>query len=165
MSEKWFPSIDGPDVVGRFETVKRIDAKASREADEEVFRDVIVLREKIVGQRDESVRPLKPHSQRDLIRRYPDAWRAFEGEEVEDDGTPLSELGIEGDKALLFRINGVCNVEQLAKVSDATCDALGFGSRKLRQQAADLIAGDSDGEDRVVPIKRRRGRPRKDEIR
>lgn len=144
---RWFPAKDElPGVVGRFAYQDIIDVPASQAADEKVYKQVIVLHEKVAGSHDESVRKVMPHNQHELIKRYPDAWSHFQGQDVKVAGTPLSELVLDDgsrlneDRLLTFRLQGISTIEQLAVISDATCQAIGFGTRKLRERAQTMLA-------------------------
>lgn len=164
--EQWFPAKGEKGVVGRFEHYnERPDIKKSKAADEFIPLPMVVCRMKVVGDPDESVVPLKAFNKVTLIERFPDAWAAFQGEEVEVDGTPLTELGLSESKILDFRLNGASTVEQVADLSDAQCEAIGFGTRKLREAAQQLMAQQKrDDEDTVreaakTLTQKKRGRP------
>lgn len=167
LREKWFPAHGETNVVARFEkNYDRPDIAKSLEADEFIPMELIVCRMKVVGDPDESVVPMKPHNKQHLIDRFPDAWRDFNGEAMEVSGTPLTELGLTEAKILDFRLNGVSTVEQVAALSDANCEAIGFGTRKLRSAAQAMIAAQQqEASERVLaaaaaPVPpRKRGRP------
>lgn len=141
MSTEFFRAANEKEVVGRFEHFDKVDVKRSLEEDEEVTRKIVVLRTKIAGSADVSVVPVKPHNQAALRKRFPDAWDAFQGEEIELDGTPIKELnGISAEKAEAYALNGIQTVEQMAEAGDHQVELLGFGARKLRQAAQEQIA-------------------------
>ena len=151
MSGKFYPSVDSPNVVGRFRKDKRLDVRASREADEVRYREVIILEAKITGSPDWTPVTVKPDNQTELSRRFPQAWADFQGELVQVEGTPLQELGLDEDKIAFLQLNGVFVAEQVASLSDAQCQNFGFGFRKLREKALALTAPE--------PPPKRRGRP------
>lgn len=150
--DEWFPAKGEKGVVGRFEYYNGVpDVVKSRAADEFVPLPKIACRQKITGNADEICVPVKPFNKDALINRFPEAWRAFNGEEVEVDGMPLETLGIPEGKVLLFRLNAVSTVEQLADLTDAQCEAIGFGTRKLRAEAqARMAALKADADKAVV---------------
>ena len=151
----WFPAIDGPNVVGRFEYQEMLDLVKSREEDREVMRKEIVLREKRKAGGDETVRRLKPGNQAAFKKRFPEAWAAFEGEHVQITGTPLGALDINADREKVFNLQGIYSVEDIANASDAVVANCGFGAMRLRTMAQELLA------EAAKPAKRQRGRPKK----
>lgn len=136
----WYPAANETGVVGRFEYYDQLDVNASKLADEEKFRQIIVCRMKVVSDVDESIVPLRDFNKQALIKRFPTAWAAFNGEEVQLDGTALSEIGIGETKVLDYRINAITTVEQLALLTDAQCEQVGFGTRKQRADAQAFLA-------------------------
>lgn len=136
---QWYPAANERGVVGRFEYMDLIDVPASKAADEKKTKPIIVLREKVAASTDDTVRKVKPETQEEMIRRFPDAWKAFQGEVVPVSGTPLSEIGFNADKTVMYRLHGIMNVEQLAQLSDAQCQIVGFGTKKIRDQAQDHL--------------------------
>lgn len=164
---KWYPAKNETGVVGRFEYLDLLDVQASLIADETVTRKIVVCRHKGAGSADDSVTKVKDWNQNQLIGRFPDAWKAFHGQEVKIDGTPLDKLGLNDQQTLNLTINGVSTVEALSELSDIGCQNLGFGYRKLRDVALEYLASGpaalphnkiANGTD---PTKRRGGRPRK----
>lgn len=165
-SNKWFPAKGETGVVGRFEVNHdRPNIPESKKADEFVPMEMIVCRMKVVTDPDESVVPVKPHNKDQLIARFPDAWKDFNGEAIEVDGTPLSELGLDENRILGFRLNAITTVEQLAVLSDAQCETAGLGTKKIRQSAQTYLAEKAGQEQRAVVeaaaalVKPKRGRP------
>lgn len=139
-NKQFFPAAKEQGVVGRFEHFDKLDVKKSKEADEEVYRQIVVLRTKVAGSHDVSVVPVKPHNQGELKRRFPDAWNAFQGEEVELDGTPIHKLkGITPEKAEAYMLQGIQTIEQMAEAGDNIVEILGFGARKLRERAQEQL--------------------------
>ena len=138
---QWYPAAPPEKgVVGRFEWFKQLDLKASREADEPRYREIMVIRMKASASSDESVVPVKPHNQHEFQRRFPEAWQAFQGQEVKVGGTPLSDLGFDDTLITRLRLHAIMNVETLADLSDIGCQNVGFGTTKLRQAAKDHLA-------------------------
>lgn len=136
--DQWFPSAETNQVVGRFRYHKQEDIAKSIEADEKVYRMIIVLDSKPVGG-DLSTVPVKPFNEISLRKRFPGAWAAFQGEEVPIAGTPLTEMGYDDDRILGMKIHSVYTVEQLAALSDAACASIGFGTRKERERAQEML--------------------------
>lgn len=139
----WYPGAE-PGVVGYFEQVGIPDVPASEAADELREMPCVVLIAKPVGATDWTPVKVKPHNMQELIRRFPDAWRAFQGEHVDVGGTPLTELGMSGSDIEALRLNGITSVETMAELSDERAQALGFGKRKQRDAARAYIAAKRD---------------------
>lgn len=127
-------------VVGKFSYYDQVDIKVSREADREITKQIIVLQTRIPG--DIDIPPyikVRPDNQFDLIKRFPDAWKAFEGKDVPVSGTPLTALNLNADRLLVLRIAAVRTMEQLASLTDQQCEQMGFGTKSQRNQARDKI--------------------------
>jgi hypothetical protein len=186
--DQWYPAHGETGVVGRFEFDETLpDIVKSRAADEFVPLRVTILRAKIIGDQDNTPILMNAENAQSLIKRFPEAWKAFNGEEVKLDGTPLSDLvtvnadgretRLNEDKILDFRLNGCMTVEQLAVMSDAICEKVGFGTRKLRAEAQAMLAKKQQmtmaaamaivnaqpaaPAEAPEPVKRKAGRPRK----
>lgn len=168
----WYPAANERGVVGRFEYLDQVDVPASKAADEMKTKPIIVLRHKVAASTDDTVSKVKPETQEEMTRRFPEAWKAFQGEEVPVSGTPLTEIGFNADKVVMYRLHGIMNVEQLAGLSDAQCQIVGFGTKKLRDQAQDLIRQKQEAANATVlrmaaehdaaqEAPKRRGRPPK----
>jgi hypothetical protein len=167
MAEKWYPAaLPEKGVVGYFEYFEIIDAPASLAADEERYKNAIVCYTKASGSSDVSAVKVKEGNQRELVRRFPEAWAAFQGEEVNIDGTPLSDLGIPDQRITEFQLNGVLSVEQLAELSDIACQNIGFGVRRQRGEAQDYLKDGKAGlaANKIAngsdPVKKKGGRPK-----
>lgn len=142
--ERWYPALDGPQVVGRFEWYDKLMIADSIAADEKKYLKIIVLRHKVIGSTDEDTTPLKDHNREALKARFPAAWQAFQGEIPAVSGVLLSDpsVTLEGMNAARveqFKIIGILTLEQLAGLSDAQCQSSGFGTRTLRGFAQKLI--------------------------
>jgi hypothetical protein len=140
---QWFPAEGETGVQGRFAWHDLLDIPASLVADEERTKRIVVLYTKIAGSNDVAP-PAKvlPHNKAAFIKRFPKAWEAFNGADVKVDGSPLTQpfhgLTLTADRAMNFQIRSVQTWEQLMALSDELCEQLGFGTRKLRNDA--LIA-------------------------
>ena len=170
MSETdFYPAAGEKNVVGRFEWFNQVQVAESREADEIVTKKIITLRSRAIGSSDDSVVPVRPHNQAQAIARFPEAWKAFNGDGAPPvAGTPLSDIGIDENTELNMRLYGVLVIEQLATISDAACTNIGFGTRKWREKAMAFIAERKEaGIQKAVEMaaapeaKRGPGRPRK----
>jgi len=137
----WYPAVEERGVIGRFEYMDVLDVPASLAADEERTKQIIVLREKVAASTDDTVRKVRPETQQTMTKRFPDAWKAFQGEIVKVPGTQLSVLGLNDDRVTAFRLQGVMTVEQLAELSDAGCNTVGFGTKRLRDEAKAYLDG------------------------
>lgn len=137
MATQWYPATNETGVLGRFGYTEIPDIPASIEADEQKFKQIVVLWTKIVGS-PEAGPPQKvlPQTKSDLIRRFPEAWKAFQGENIPQNGTAITEpfLGLDMPEpmVLLFQLNNVTSWEQIPALSDAQCQNMGFGVRKYR---------------------------------
>src|ERR1043166_4930936 len=137
-------------VGGRFSYYDQVDIAASKAADTEITKQIIVLQTRIPG--DVDVPPyikVRPENRVELIKRFPDAWKAFEGHDVAPVGTPLTALKIGSDKTLELRLMGVRTMEQLANLSDQQCENLGFGMKTLRQNAKEYLG--MEGAKKITP--------------
>lgn len=156
---EWFQSDDGP-----------YDVEASKAADKKVPLRIITLRARTANSDGDQVIPVKPFNQAQLVARFPEAWRAFNGEQIDPGGTSLDELGLNPQQRLNLQMFGIHNVDMLASLSDQGCGALGFGWRKIRDEAKGLLEAKKDEhtakllakvEQMDEPAKRKPGRPKK----
>lgn len=147
---RWFPAANEPAVVGRFVTQQELDIPKSREMDEKVYREIIVLETKVEGAHDVSVIQLKSGNRKSLLTRFPQAWQAFEGVPVKIEGTPLDAIGLTADQIDALKLEGVYVVEQVARMSDAIVQRLGFGWRKIRTTAKAHLSADAKAAARPV---------------
>lgn len=168
-SDGWYP-VAPPEtgVWGRFEWVDVIDVEASKQADEYRYKKIPALRSRAAGAIDESVEPVKPFNQEKFIRRFPEAWRYFQGEMVQAYGTPLEEMEFLEQERLQFQMYGVHSIEQLSTLSDDACSLMGFGTRKNREKAKAFLQKKRDDALNVVVAeqiekteRRKPGRPKK----
>lgn len=135
----WYAGAE-PGVVGYFTTVGIPDIPATEKADQLVEMPCVVLIAKPIGATDWTPVKVKPSNKDELVRRFPDAWRAFQGEFVDPGGTPLTDIGLTGSKIEELRLAGIMSVETLAELSDERAQALGFGMRKKRDEAREFKA-------------------------
>ncbi len=98
----------------------------------------------------------------ELIKRFPDAWAAYQGEEVEAiDGYPIADLPtVSPERASLLRSSGIATVEQMASVDESVLIRLGFGARDLQKLAKDFLLA-REAEQKAAEKPKRRGRPPK----
>lgn len=138
--EDWFPAVGEPSILGRFGYTDILDVAASLVKDEKIYKPIVVLFTKSIGEIDKPG-PIKvlPSNQKELMLRFPEAWRAFEGEDVGAGGTPLNSLKLSADKIIELRIFGVTRMENLAALTDQQCDNMGFGTKSLRAQAREAL--------------------------
>ena len=158
--ERWYPSNDSNQVIGRFEWYDQLMIAESLAADVKKYRKIIVLRHKVIGTLPDSedVTMVKEFNSQILKDRFPQAWAAFNNEEVPAEvGTLLSDpaVRIEGltpQRVELFRMSGVMTLEQLVGMSDAQCQGAGFGVRTMREHGKKLletIKADADAKARA----------------
>ena len=164
MSE-WFPASDDPNLMGRFVDRPIVDQRKSEEKGENVYKMVAMLELRPKGHKDIAAHRLKPHNSEELIRRFPDSWKSYQGEQVEMTGTPLTDLpGLSPERAAGWSIVGIRTVEDLATANDAVLNNLGFGARDHQKKAKNMLAAQEREQGEAEPKpKRRPGRPRKAE--
>jgi len=167
---KWHPTEDSDQVVCRFAVEPRLDVVASREANDEVYKDVTVCHMKVAGSQDTICHRMDGDRAEEIIKRCLTAWRAFQGEAEPVDGTPLEQLkGMPPEKAAAWRLQGIHTVEQVAELSDSVLDRLGMGARSWQRKAKQQVGSANrqlQGEAHAgstEPQKRGPGRPRKAE--
>ncbi len=73
-----------------------------------------------------------------MIDRFPDAWLEFQGQTIEKPGTPLEisfhEMIMSRNERQKYEMAGVTTWEEIAELSDAGCESIGFGTRKKREE-------------------------------
>jgi hypothetical protein len=138
----WFPATNDPAIIGRVVLIKRINERESKRQRKEVYVTYPAIEHKAAGmQGDVSFSLVKEEADPDnaeyLTRRFSKAWAVFKGaENVVPEGTPLADFDeIPENKIMEFKIHGLTTIEQLASISDASCDAIGTGARKWRTAA------------------------------
>jgi hypothetical protein len=99
--------------------------------------------------------PLDPFERRRMIERFPQAWAAFQGEYVEEIGTPLDRefkgMTLSANERMRYEMVGISAWEQLADISDLGCDQMGLGVRKRRDDVMRAMGRTPPGEVPVVP--------------
>ncbi len=151
--EQWFPAKGEKGVTGRFGMHKHLDAKASRAADTEIYKEILVLYTRVAGDVDEpsaiKVHPRtadSPGNQDALANRFPEAWKAWTtNEQVDMPGTPLDALDLEESRIIHLGLFGVYRLEHLAGLSDQQCENIGFGTKKLRERACEKLGMPTPG--------------------
>lgn len=138
----WFPATNEPTIIGRVVLVKRVNEGESKKQLREIYTTYPAIEHKVAGiQGDVSFALIKedknPTEAAKWQRRFSKAWAAFKGVASNvAEGTPLSEFDeLPENKAKELALHGLTTVEQLAEISDATCDSIGMGSRKIRTAA------------------------------
>ncbi len=141
MHEQYYPAKGERGVVGRFDYAETPDPVASQKAGEVVAMKIPVLIAKAAGSEDyvTDKLPSDPIRRKMMTDRFPEAWLAFQGIMVEPPGTPLEQpfhdlpVITRGELAR-WQMYSVSTWEQIADLSDASCDALGLGTRNRRDQ-------------------------------
>jgi hypothetical protein len=155
---QWYPDVScNGAVIGRCVYVKRLNVPESQLEDRKIFRKVVGMRVKVAASTDECVVQVKSANERELRRRFPQAWQAFSGDEPEVEGIPIRDLKfITEDQRDFLKLNGISVVEQLAGLSDARCQYLGFGWRTNRTKAQEHLKAVNeqlDREERLARLK------------
>jgi len=142
----WFPATNDPAIIGRVVHVKRINETESKKQRKEVYVTLPAIEHKTAGiQGDVSYALVKEEADPDTAaqwtRRFAKAWAAYKGAaNVVPEGTALAEFdGLPDHKAAEFKLHGLTTVEQLAIMSDATCESVGMGARKWRTAAQKFL--------------------------
>jgi hypothetical protein len=136
--EVWYPSKTEKGIVARFDLMEVYDVPASQEKGIEVFKKipVILIKSNNSGDYVPQKVPVDPIARRKLTDRFPEAWASFQGEIVELPGSPLDGefrgMRLGQQQYLKLQMAGVSSWEQIAEFSDASCQHLGFGTQKLR---------------------------------
>ena len=151
----WFPSADTKEsrIVGRFVDLE----KEYTTSDGQKHRKVVThLEHKVPGSSDISSSIVKPFNQAELIGRFPQAWKHYEETKakatIEPEpvptaiehgikGTPIENLNFLGkDKLAYLKSMGFLVVEQIANMSDADCQNVGFAAKAWRKKASEHLA-------------------------
>lgn len=158
---EWFNASDSPNVQGRFVTETFIDAATSRAAGKQVDAERTLCLIRVVGSNDIVPAKVRGADGEALIKRFPDAWAAFQGNDVDvEDGFPIEELPtVSQERGLMLRNSGVRTIEQMAEVDESVVNRLGFGARDLQRAANDFLLARQVEADPPKP--KRRGRPPK----
>lgn len=142
----WFPATNDPVIIGRVVMIKRINVAESKKQRREIYMEFPAIEHKTAGiQGDISYALIKEDADPDNAdywkRRFAKAWAAYKGaENVVAEGTPLSEFDqVPEHKIAEFKLHGLTTVEQLASISDATCEGIGTGARKWRTAAQTFL--------------------------
>ena len=156
MQDIWFPSAESREsrIVGRFRDLE--DRYTTKEGEKKV-RVVTILEHKVPGSADISSSMVKPFNKEELVRRFPQAWLAYEQEKERAatqpppvptatslgiKGTPIEELDFLGkDKVAYLKSIGFLTAEQLSGMSDTDCQNVGFASKSWRKKAAEHLTG------------------------
>jgi len=151
MTEKrFFRAIESPNVEAYIFDKPVLQVKASKEAGEEIYKPMTYIEIRIKGQTQESVRPLQEGD----TKRFPDAWRYYNGQEVQGStGTPINKLeGIEEGLVVAFKSRGIHFVEDLARIQPEMIQGISMGVRAW-QQKAQCMLGIEAPEKAVISIK------------
>ncbi len=151
MTEKrFFRATESPNVEAHIFDKQVLQVKASKEAGEEIYKPMTYIEIRIKGQTQESVRPLQEGD----TKRFPDAWRYYNGQEVQGStGTPINKLeGIEEGLVVAFKSRGIHFVEDLARIQPEMIQGISMGVRAW-QQKAQCMLGIEAPEKAVISIK------------
>ena len=157
MQEIWLPSnTPQSKAVGRF--VDRDHEYTDRHGEKHI-RTVTVLEHKFPGSQDVSTSLCKDNADGMKLRKeWSQAWALYEKQKAAAVGAPpvptATEYGIAGtpietadflgkDFISRLKLMGFLTLEQLADMSDATCNNVGFGARDWRKKAKQYLDGKS----------------------
>ena len=147
---KYTPQDDDSGCVVSFETVSEFKPYKTRQAQElaesagqvpgsecDVFEDVTYIRISIRGNDKLEVhRPVRPEDK----RRFPFAWQEYQrGKQIVENGTPLTNIGLDRSMIRHYQARNVWTVEDLAKVDDNNLQNLGTNAREFRRAAKELL--------------------------
>ncbi len=136
--DSWFPAVGQKGVIGRFAELEVLDIEGSHKAGYQITKVIPVLEERTLLSNDYAPKklPKDPVLLKRFTDKYPEAWALFQGTQPQLQGTPLSEkfheLKMPPQVRQRYEFAGVMYWEQIADLSDAGCDNLGFGSMKMR---------------------------------
>ncbi len=136
--ESWFPAVGQKGVIGRFTELEVLDIEGSHKAGYQVTKIIPVLEERTLLSNDfvPVKLPKDPILMKRFTDKYPEAWAVFQGTQPQLQGTPLSEkfhdIRMPPQVRNRYEFAGIMYWEQIADLSDAGCDHLGFGSMKMR---------------------------------
>jgi hypothetical protein len=158
--EQWYPAMENgapvKGVIGRFELQDVEFIKHNEgEPPETVTKKIPHLLCKTTMSPDcvPEKLPLDPLERRRMIERFPQAWAAFQGEYVEEIGTPLDRefkgMTLGANERMRYEMVGISAWEQLADISDLGCDQMGLGVRKRRDDIMRAMGRTPPGE---VPL-------------
>ncbi len=141
VAEQYYPARGETGVVGRFDYAETPDIPASHAAGEIILKKIPVLVAKAAGSSDYTPQklPTDPIARKAMTDRFPEAWLAFQGIMVPVPGTQLEERlydlpMITRSELARWHMNSITTWEQIADLSDAGCDHVGFGTRKRREE-------------------------------
>lgn len=160
----YFPATDDPNLRGKFVSEEYIDPAESKRLNKPVTKTRTILLIRAVGGHDTVARKVRPNAEgEELIRRFPEAWAAFEGKQVNvQHGTPLEDLpGMTSERAAMLRNAGVSSIEYAAEMDESVINRLGMGARDLVRTAQMFVKARDADERAAEQPKRRRGRPPK----
>ena len=150
----WFPSADTKEsrIVGRF--IDHEHTYADKDGKHHT-RVVTMLEHKVPGSSDISASLVKPFNKAELTARFPQAWKHYEDTKAKEandpppmptaiehgiKGEPIENLNFLGkDKLAYLKSMGFLVAEQIATMSDAQCQSIGFGAKAWRKKAADHL--------------------------
>lgn len=135
---QYVPADDGRDVIVSFEVVSDYQPAKSREANREIYEDVIYIRKSVRGNdKLEVVRPVRDEDKRE----FPFSWQEFQkGNEAAERGTNISKLpGVDAPTLRFLHQKNIFTIEDMALVNDNNLQNLGTGGRELRRKAVEYV--------------------------
>jgi hypothetical protein len=166
MQEIWLPSnTPQSKAVGRF--VDRDHEYTDRHGEKHI-RTVTVLEHKFPGSQDVSTSLCKDNADGMKLRKeWSQAWALYEKQKAAAVGAPpvptATEYGIKGtpiehadflgkDHIARLKLMGFLTIEQIAGISDAQCQNIGFGANGWRKKAAEFLIVARDEQRTAAPV-------------
>jgi hypothetical protein len=135
---QYVPADDGKDCIVSFEVKSEFMPFKSKEANTEIYEDVIYIRKSVRGNdKLEVVRPVREEDKRE----YPFAWQEYQrGEAAAERGTSIAKLpGVDAPTLRHLHAKNIFTIEDLTMVTDSNLQNLGLGARELRKKAFEYI--------------------------
>lgn len=138
----FYPSPFDRGRLARFYLVKELNQKETEIRKQPVFNEKVLCEIRTTGSRDIFKCPVRPQD----IQDFPEAWKAYQGEEVNaPSGTPLEKVeGVDPMQGIYYLSKGIRTAEQLAEISDGAISSYGGGAWLHRDRARKLVGWKAD---------------------
>lgn len=140
---EWHTAADSAQVLGRFEERPVVDERASEEAGDYQYKKIIGIHTRAKHSADISWQRLWPHNTKQLIKRFPEAWAAFQEARDHMGRMPVSKATWIPER---FQVEcyglGAETVEELALLEDGEVKPV-MGLIKYRDMARAKTEGEA----------------------